>query len=79
MHCYDCLPEEVQAVAVCCLCGKGVCGKHCLRQERVVLQPVSSGMAAQVRRAARNLPRMVCTECAAAVGTADAAGEVVIR
>lgn len=79
MNCYDCHPKPTPAVATCHLCGKGVCREHCVRQERPVLEHVPSGMAAQIRRTGRLLPRMVCQECAAAVGTSDLAGSVLIR
>jgi hypothetical protein len=79
MNCYDCLPASHPAVAVCCLCGKGVCIEHCVRQGRTVLEHVPSGMSAQIRRTGRSLPRMVCQECAEAVGTSDSAGSVAIR
>ncbi|MHB8995565.1 MAG: DUF2180 family protein [Armatimonadota bacterium] len=79
MNCYDCHPRPTPAVAVCQLCGKGLCTEHCVRQERPVLEHVPSGMTAQIRRTGRSLPRMVCQECGAAVGTSDSAGCVAIR
>ncbi len=72
MNCYECHAKPEPAVAVCRLCGKGLCREHTVRQERKVYRHVPSGMAAQVKVCARTLPRMVCAECAAAVGTEDA-------
>lgn len=71
MNCYDCGPEARPAVACCRLCGKGLCRAHCVRREREVLEHLPSGMAAQVRPTDRRIPRMLCAECAEAVGTAD--------
>jgi hypothetical protein len=79
MNCFDCRDHPTAAVAVCRLCGKGLCRDHCVRQERKVFERIPSGMAAEVRATERRLPRMVCAECDAAVGTADADGCVEIR
>jgi hypothetical protein len=76
MNCYDCDPEAVPAVAVCELCGKGLCREHCIRQDRPVYEHVPSGMAAQVRDTGLRAPRMVCGECAQAAGTGDRAGAI---
>ncbi|MBU0608716.1 MAG: DUF2180 family protein [Armatimonadetes bacterium] len=75
MNCYECHPGVETAVAVCHLCGKGLCREHCVRQERKVHEHIPSGMTSQVRPRERTLPRMVCGECDAAVGTSDAAGK----
>lgn len=78
MNCYDCQPHAEPAVAVCRLCGKGLCRQHCVRQELSVFERVPSGMAAQTRATGRTLPRLVCQECHAAVGTGDCGGRVLI-
>jgi hypothetical protein len=79
MNCYDCHPRAEAAVAVCRLCGKGVCREHCRRQERKVFEHTASGMAALVRVTGRVVPRMVCAECDTQIGTADAEGHIDIR
>jgi hypothetical protein len=79
VNCYDCHSKAEPAVAICHLCGKGLCREHAVRQERKVFQHVPSGMAPQVRTLDRRLPRMVCAECDAAVGTADAGGQSNVR
>lgn len=79
MNCYDCHPKTETAVAICQLCGKGLCRRHAVRQERKVLKHIPSGMASQVRVGDRILPRFVCAECDAAVGTGDAGGQADIR
>jgi hypothetical protein len=71
MTCYDCHPEATPAVAICRLCGKGICREHCIRQNRPVYEHVPSGMAAQVRDTGRRAPRLLCKECAQAVGAGD--------
>jgi hypothetical protein len=76
MNCYDCHPRIETAVAVCQLCGKGLCRTHCVRQERPVYQHVPFGLGIQVRATGRKVPRMVCGECEAAVGTADDRGKL---
>lgn len=79
MNCYECGPKVEAAVAACQLCGKGLCPDHCVRQERKVFEHVPSGMAFQVRVRGRTVPRMVCAECDATVGTADAEGSLDLR
>ncbi|MEA3403501.1 MAG: DUF2180 family protein, partial [Armatimonadota bacterium] len=76
MQCYDCLPTSSVAVAVCVLCGKGLCREHMVRQERTVYEHVPSGMAAQVRATGRKIPRLVCKECAEGVGVSDVEGRI---
>ena len=76
MDCYDCASEPTPAVAICHLCGKGLCRQHCVPQTLPVFEHVPSGMAAQVRPTGKRLPRMLCMECADAVGTSDAGGRV---
>jgi hypothetical protein len=71
MNCYDCQPSVRDAVAVCGLCGKGLCMDHHVRLERTVFEHVPSGMTAQIRQTGRAIPRMLCQECARGVGTAD--------
>ena len=79
MNCYDCQPLATPAVALCQVCGKGVCGRHCLRQERPVYERVPGGMAAQVRHSGRRALRMVCAECDRALGTGDHNGTVEVH
>ncbi len=74
MNCYECHPRVETAVAICHLCGKGLCREHAVWQERKVYGHVPSGMAAQVKALDRTLPRIVCAECDTAVGTGDANG-----
>jgi hypothetical protein len=79
MNCYDCQASPAPAVAVCHLCGKGICREHCVRQQLRVIALTPGGMAHVERPTGRCLPRFVCRECAAATGTADVQGRVVIR
>ena len=78
MNCFECASEPVSAVAICHLCGKGLCREHAVRQALAVFETVPGGMAAQVRPTGKRLPRMLCSECADAVGTSDAGGRVEI-
>jgi hypothetical protein len=68
MNCFDCHPAAASAVAVCVLCGKAVCHDHCVRQTLRVHERVPSGMAAQVVATGRQVPRMLCRECAVGLG-----------
>ena len=69
MLCYDCHPEATPAVAVCVACGKGICMEHCVRHDRHVMESVAAGMASQQRDTGRKVPRMMCGECAAGMGS----------
>jgi len=68
MDCYDCHPKTVAALAVCVACGKAVRFEHCVRHERQVIERVSAGMGTQERPTGRQVPRMLCGECASGMG-----------
>ncbi|MGM0770187.1 MAG: DUF2180 family protein [Halobacteriota archaeon] len=59
--CYDCMEEgkETEAVAVCIVCGKGVCMDH----SKELILPVSVGKPPNVKRLHNALPRIMCEYC----------------
>lgn len=79
MNCYDCDTDDRPAVAICCLCGKGLCREHCVRLERRVLRRIAAGMASQTLPTGRWVPRMLCRECAEAVGGEAVGGAVEVE
>lgn len=79
MLCYDCDHDERPAVAVCKLCGKGICRDHSVQLQRCVYEHASAGMASQLRATGRRVSMMVCTECAEAIGPSEIDERIVIR
>ena len=61
MKCYDCMEEEntTEAVAVCILCGKGLCMDH----SKDVEVPVQTGTYPDVKVCEKTLPRNMCQYC----------------
>ena len=67
MKCYECAREgsKTDAVAVCIVCGRGICMQHTIRKEIGVWEgsyPRSS------RRLPKTIPRMLCPDCSEAYG-----------
>jgi hypothetical protein len=73
MLCFDCAQEkrEAPAVAVCVQCGRGLCVRHVVRQEKAVLERVPGGMGPRVARVPGARIRLLCGECAAAADAPD--------
>ena len=65
MKCYVCAKEgkESTAVAVCIVCGMGLCMDHAIRKETEVWQ---GGYPFPVKKSQRTVPRILCPACAAA-------------
>lgn len=61
MKCYDCAEQgkEVEASAVCIVCGKGLCADH----SKEVKLPVSVGKPPEVKRLHKGLPHFMCDYC----------------
>ena len=61
MKCYDCMEEskDTEAVAVCIVCGKGLCMDHSKQLEL----PVSIGKPPEVKHLHNGLPRIMCDYC----------------
>ncbi|MEU6462913.1 DUF2180 family protein [Streptomyces sp. NPDC046976] len=64
MNCFDCqgLDIEAAAVAVCRICGAGVCHRHAHARPQVLHQLAGTGLATRPRAARR----MLCDTCTAA-------------
>jgi len=67
MKCYVCAREgkDTDAVAVCIVCGMGLCMDHAIRKETAVWQ---GGYPFPVKKSQRSIPRILCPDCAAAYG-----------
>jgi hypothetical protein len=69
LKCYVCAQEdkETDAVAICIVCGMGVCKEHAIRDELSFweAQFISSDMSPEGGRFSlpKSLPRILCTEC----------------
>lgn len=76
MNCYDCHPRPAVAVAVCQLCGKGLCHAHVLRFDRRVCQADTASLGLRLRSTGKTAPRLLCRECGEAVGIRDDSGTI---
>ncbi len=63
LKCYECATNDVteEAVAICIMCGKGMCMEH---GKRVDLPIWQGGYPAPVKVLKKGLPRFICQECA---------------
>ncbi len=61
MKCYKCLEEnnDTEAVAVCIVCGMGLCMDHV----KVMELPVSAGKYPEYKECKVPLPRFLCRDC----------------
>jgi hypothetical protein len=65
MKCYICAQEgrDSDAVAICIVCGMGVCRDHAIREEMDLWE---GGYPFPARKSEKRLPRFLCPDCAAA-------------
>jgi hypothetical protein len=65
MNCYVCKLQgkDEPAVAICIVCGMGLCLDHVVREELPVYESVNAGMAASRHKLPATLPRILCSEC----------------
>ncbi|OPY39084.1 MAG: hypothetical protein A4E35_00318 [Methanoregula sp. PtaU1.Bin051] len=65
MKCYVCAREgkDSDAVAVCIVCGMGLCMRHAVRTETEVWQ---GGYPFPARKRQKKIPRILCPDCNAA-------------
>lgn len=63
LKCYECTLKRVkeEAVAICIMCGKGMCMEHA---KRVDLPIWEGGYPTPVKILKKGLPRFICEECA---------------
>jgi hypothetical protein len=64
MNCYDCqsTDQATPAVAICCICGAGVCLEHADTSPQILHRPNGMGVATKPRAARR----LLCATCVAA-------------
>lgn len=69
MKCYVCakLGVDKDAVAICIVCGMGLCMGHAIKQELVVRDVVNWGLGEERIDYPLPLPRFVCAECRLAI------------
>ncbi len=62
MKCYICAQEgkDTDALAVCIVCGMGLCQEHIIRQEMDVWE---GGYPFPVEKKDKTLPRILCPYC----------------
>ncbi|UUX93566.1 DUF2180 family protein [Methanoplanus endosymbiosus] len=62
MKCYICAKEGVDsdAVAVCIVCGMGLCMEHAIREDNDVWE---GGYPFPASRISKSLPRILCPDC----------------
>ena len=62
LRCYECAGNGSvkEAVAICIMCGKGLCNEHV---HRIDLPIWEGGYPAPVRILKKGLPRFVCSDC----------------
>lgn len=65
MKCYICAKEgkETDAVAICIVCGMGLCMYHAIREDLDVWE---GGYPFPAKKTENRLPRILCAECSAA-------------
>jgi hypothetical protein len=66
MKCYICAKEgkDTDAVAVCIVCGMGVCMDHAIREDVDLWEGGYPFPAEEMRKV---LPRILCPECSSAL------------
>ncbi len=62
MKCYVCAREgrSTDAVAICIVCGMGLCKDHAIRKD---VEMWEGGYPFPARRLKRKVPRILCPEC----------------
>jgi len=65
MKCYMCAKKGVaeDAVAICIVCGMGLCMKHALKEELLVRDVIDWGFGEETIQYPHTLPRFICAEC----------------
>jgi hypothetical protein len=65
MKCYVCAKQgkHEEAVAICIVCGMGLCSEHAFRQELPVRDIIDWGFGEEKIEYPHTLPRFICPEC----------------
>jgi len=69
MKCYVCAKQGVdeQAVAICIVCGMGLCLGHAFKEELLVRDVIDWGFGEERIDYPHTLPRFICAECKLAI------------
>ena len=69
MKCYECSKKgrNTDAVALCMVCGMGLCMDHAIRENQPVIDIIDWGFGKEERRYPVDIPRFLCSLCKAAV------------
>ncbi|MGQ9509314.1 MAG: DUF2180 family protein [Thermodesulfobacteriota bacterium] len=69
MKCYVCSKQGVdkEAVAICIVCGMGLCLGHAFKEEISVSDIIDWGLGREVIPYPFTIPRFICAECKLAV------------
>ncbi len=65
MKCYICFNKGVDrdAIAICIVCGMGVCNEHLVREEQPIKDVIDWGLGEEIHKYPRTLPRILCVDC----------------
>lgn len=76
MKCYVCAKQGVDkdAVAICIVCGMGLCMGHAFKEELLVKDIIDWGFGEERITYPRTLPRFICAECKLAIEQRKPAG-----
>jgi len=69
MKCYVCAKQGVDkdAVAICIVCGMGLCLGHAFKEELMVRDIIDWGIGEERIEYPHALPRFICAECKLAI------------
>ncbi len=65
MKCYICAKQGIDsnAVAICIICGMGLCMGHAIKEELLVKDIIDWGFGEERIEYPHKLPRFICAEC----------------
>jgi len=69
MRCYICAKQgkTEEAVAICIVCGMGLCLHHAIKEELLVKDMIDWGFGQEEVKYPHTLPRFICPECKTAI------------
>ena len=69
MKCYICAKQgkHEEAVAICIVCGMGLCADHAIKEELLVKDVIDWGFGEERIEYPHTLPRFLCPECRLAI------------
>ncbi len=69
MKCYICAKQgqTSDAVAICIVCGMGLCMQHVVRDDLPLTRDTAAGLGFHVRTLPEKLPRILCPPCHSAL------------